>query len=95
MVAKLVAAPELMVFLHLRLLERPSVDPEERYTVSRLAIPNCYRLVIRHGYIDEVVFPQPGFTGARKGPRPHHPHKGSEKDAQTLSSGAGGAGDRE
>jgi hypothetical protein len=88
MVTKLVAAPELMVFLHLRLLERASVDPEE-YTVSRLAIPNCYRLVIRHGYIDEVGFPQPGLAGARKGPRLHHPHKGSEKDAQTLSSGAG------
>ena len=56
-VIKLVAAPEVMVLFHLRPLERPSVPMEERYTVSRLAIPNCYRLVVRHGYADEVINP--------------------------------------
>ena len=56
-ISKLVAAPEFMVFLHLRPLERPSVDPAERYSVSRLAIPNCYRLVVRHGYMDEIISP--------------------------------------
>jgi KUP system potassium uptake protein len=55
--AKLVAAPDVMVFFHLRPLEIPSVAPEERYTVSRLAIPNCYRLIVRHGYMDEVITP--------------------------------------
>ena len=44
-----------MVFFHLRPLSTPSVAPETRYTVFRTAIPNCYRLIIRHGYTDEVV----------------------------------------
>ena len=56
-VTKLTAAPEVMVFFHLRPLESPSVPPEARHTVSRLAIPNCYRLVVRYGYNDEVVTP--------------------------------------
>ncbi|KAH0534038.1 hypothetical protein FGG08_007363 [Glutinoglossum americanum] len=55
--SKLVAAPEIMVFFHLRPLEVPSVPPENRYTVSRLAIPNCYRLIVRHGFMDEVITP--------------------------------------
>lgn len=54
---KLVAAPEAMVFFHLRPLETPSVPPESRYSVSRLAIPNCYRVIVRHGYMDEVITP--------------------------------------
>jgi len=54
---KLTALPEVMVFFHLRSLETPSVPPEDRHTVSRLAIPNCYRLVVRYGYNDEVVTP--------------------------------------
>ena len=56
-ILKLVAAPEVMVLFHLRPLERPSVPVEERYTVSRLAVPNCYRLVVRHGYADQVINP--------------------------------------
>ncbi|KAH6709561.1 potassium transporter-domain-containing protein [Leptodontidium sp. MPI-SDFR-AT-0119] len=55
--SKLVAAPEVMVFFHLRPLETPSIAPEDRYTVTRVAIPNCYRLVVRHGYMDEVITP--------------------------------------
>ncbi|KAK0118864.1 hypothetical protein ONS96_011944 [Cadophora gregata f. sp. sojae] len=55
--SKLVAAPEIMVFFHLRPLETPSIAPEDRYTVTRVAIPNCYRLVVRHGYMDEVITP--------------------------------------
>jgi KUP system potassium uptake protein len=55
--AKLVAAPDVMVFFHLRPLETPSVNAEGRYTVSRLGIPNCYRLIVRHGYMDEVITP--------------------------------------
>lgn len=54
---KLIAVPDVMVFFHLRPLETPSVDPADRYTVSRLAIPNAYRLIARHGYMDEVVTP--------------------------------------
>jgi len=55
--SKLVAAPEVMVFFHLRGLETPTVAPEDRWTVTKLSIPNCYRLVARHGYADEVVTP--------------------------------------
>ena len=54
---KLTALPEVMVLFHLRPLESPSVPPEERFTFSRLAIPNCYRLVVRYGFNDEVVTP--------------------------------------
>lgn len=54
---KLNALPEVMVFFHLRPLEVPSVPLEERHTVTRLAIPNCYRLVVRYGFNDEVVTP--------------------------------------
>ncbi|OAL45010.1 potassium transporter [Pyrenochaeta sp. DS3sAY3a] len=56
-IRKLTTAPEVIVFFHLRPLEKPSVNPEDRYSVSRLAIPNCYRLVVRHGYTDEVITP--------------------------------------
>ncbi|KAK5084279.1 hypothetical protein LTR05_005355 [Lithohypha guttulata] len=54
---KLTALPEIMVFFHLRALESPSVAFEDRYTISRLSIPHCYRLVVRYGYNDEVVTP--------------------------------------
>lgn len=56
-VLKLTAMPEVSVFFHLRPLETPSVAPEQRHTVSRLAIPNCYRLVVRYGYNDEIISP--------------------------------------
>lgn len=56
-VRKLVSTPEIMVFFHLRPLETPTVPPERRYHVSRLAIPNCYRLIARHGFMDEVISP--------------------------------------
>lgn len=54
---KLTAIPEVTVFFHLRPLEVPSVAPEDRHSVSRLAIPNCYRLVVRYGFNDEVINP--------------------------------------
>lgn len=56
-VLKLTAMPEVIVFFHLRPLESPLVAPENRYTVSRLVIPNCYRLVVRYGYNDEIITP--------------------------------------
>lgn len=52
---KITALPEVMVLYHLRPLERPSVPPEERYSITRLSIPNCYRLVCRYGYNDTVM----------------------------------------
>ena len=54
-ILKLTAAPEVSIFLHLRPLETPHVEPQDRHTISRLAIPNCYRLVVRHGYNDVIV----------------------------------------
>lgn len=56
-IRKLVTAPEVIVFFHLRPLEIPTVAPDQRYYVTRLAVPNCYRLVVRHGYMDEVITP--------------------------------------
>ncbi|KAF7455617.1 Kup K+ transporter [Pyrenophora tritici-repentis] len=56
-IRKLVTVPEVIVFFHLRPLEVPFVEPENRYSVSRLAVPHCYRLVVRHGYMDEVITP--------------------------------------
>ncbi|RFU27868.1 hypothetical protein B7463_g8467, partial [Scytalidium lignicola] len=56
-VSKLVAAPEITVFFHLRPLETPTIPLKERYTISRLGIPNCYRLIIRHGYMDVIITP--------------------------------------
>ena len=62
------AAPEVIVFFHLRPVHMPTIPPEERYTIARcftsksgsdekerLAMPNCFRLIIRHGYMDVVV----------------------------------------
>lgn len=56
-IRKLATVPEVVVFFHLRPLEMPSVALENRYHVSRLAIPHCYRVVVRHGYMDEVITP--------------------------------------
>ncbi|KAL5340418.1 potassium transporter-domain-containing protein [Aspergillus crustosus] len=52
---KLTVLPEVIVLLHLRPLEVPSIPDEERFTASRLAIPNAYRLVVRYGYNDEII----------------------------------------
>jgi KUP system potassium uptake protein len=56
-VLKLTAIPEVSIFFHLRPLETPSISPDDRFTVSRLAIPNCYRVVVRFGYNDIIVTP--------------------------------------
>ncbi|PWY71756.1 potassium transporter 5 [Aspergillus heteromorphus CBS 117.55] len=56
-VLKLTAVFEVMIFFHLRPIEVPSVPLEERYAVSKLAVPNCYRLVVRYGYNDEIISP--------------------------------------
>ena len=52
--SKFTATPEVMVFFHLRPLSMPSVAPEERYEIIRTGIPNCYRMIIRHGYMEEI-----------------------------------------
>lgn len=61
---KFLAATDVIVFFHLRPLPLPTVPPEDRYTVARCftsseggsaGTPNCFRIVIRHGYTDEVI----------------------------------------
>ncbi|KAJ9133300.1 Potassium transporter 5 [Pleurostoma richardsiae] len=60
-VSKFVAVTDVVVFFHLHPVETPSVPDGERYIVSRIgAIPGCYRLVIRHGFMDEVISPDLG-----------------------------------
>lgn len=56
--SKFVAVTDVMVFFHLHPVEAPSVPDDERYSVSRFtAIPGCYRLVVKHGFMDEVISP--------------------------------------
>ncbi|KAH8204388.1 hypothetical protein TruAng_001439 [Truncatella angustata] len=57
-VSKFGALPDAIVFFHLHPVEAPTVPDNERYSVSRLgSIPGCYRLVVSHGYMDEVISP--------------------------------------
>ena len=65
------AAPDIIVFFHLRAMPVPAATAEERYTITRCfagalgnkktAIPNMYRLTIRHGYTDVVITPDLGI----------------------------------
>ncbi|KAI9879718.1 MAG: hypothetical protein M1830_007503 [Pleopsidium flavum] len=52
---KFLATPSVTIFFHLRPLSTPSVPLADRYTIARTVIPNCFRLTVRHGYMDEVV----------------------------------------
>jgi KUP system potassium uptake protein len=57
-VAKLEAVPDVSVFFHLHPVEVPTVPDNERFHISRFpTVPGCYRLVARHGFMDEVVSP--------------------------------------
>lgn len=57
-VTKFGTIPDAMVFFHLHPVEEPSVPASLRFAVSRIpAVPGCYRLVIRHGFMDEVMTP--------------------------------------
>ncbi|OLN93258.1 Potassium transporter 5 [Colletotrichum chlorophyti] len=59
--SKLGALPDVSVFFHLHPVEVPTVADADRYHISRFAnIPGCYRLVVRHGFMDEVVSPDLG-----------------------------------
>ncbi|KAF7593118.1 hypothetical protein BBP40_011997 [Aspergillus hancockii] len=62
LVASIYNNPAVIIFFHLRPIETPSVPADDRYTVSRLAIPNCYRLVVRYGYNDEIITPNLAHT---------------------------------
>ncbi|KAI9727857.1 MAG: hypothetical protein M1834_007903 [Cirrosporium novae-zelandiae] len=56
-VTKLLSIPSKVIFFHLRPIPQPSVPPDERYTVTRTRIPDCYRFVIRYGYTDQIISP--------------------------------------
>ncbi|KAI0515225.1 potassium uptake protein [Xylaria bambusicola] len=57
-VTKFGAVPEVMIFFHLHPVEIPTVPSTERYIITRLgAVPGCYRLAVRHGFMDEVITP--------------------------------------
>ena len=89
-VSKLSALPCVSVFFHLHPVETPSVPDEERYHITRFAsIPGCYRLVIRHGFMDEVVSPDLGVLIYEKvrhfvmRPTAAKPTASSEEEATT------------
>lgn len=47
-----------MVFFHLHPIETPTIPTSERYVTTKIpAIPGCYRLIVRHGFMDEVITP--------------------------------------
>jgi KUP system potassium uptake protein len=57
-VSKFVAVTDVSVFFHLHPVEAPSVADDERFVVLRFReVPGCYRLVVRHGFMDEVISP--------------------------------------
>ena len=57
-IGKLVSTPQVIVFFHMRPLEYPTVPPDDRFVVSKIRyIPNCYRVVLRYGFMDEVITP--------------------------------------
>ncbi|EJT71750.1 potassium uptake protein [Gaeumannomyces tritici R3-111a-1] len=57
-VTKFVAVPEVAVFFHLHPVDAPTVDGADRYLVQRFReIPGCYRLIVKHGFMDEVITP--------------------------------------
>jgi KUP system potassium uptake protein len=55
-IQKLVSMPQVIVFFHMRPLEYPTIPAEERFVVSRIRfLPNTYRIVVRHGFMDQVI----------------------------------------
>ncbi|KAH7376757.1 potassium transporter-domain-containing protein [Plectosphaerella cucumerina] len=60
-IQKFKARPEVVVFFHMRVLSLPYVPPSERYVITRVReMPSCYRLTLRHGYMDDVLTPNLG-----------------------------------
>lgn len=52
---KFEARADVEVFLHFRSLNIPHIAEEDKFSVTRTSLPNCYRMIIRHGYNDVVV----------------------------------------
>lgn len=57
-ITKFAARPAIVIFFHMRPLPRPYVTDGEQYMVMRMAgLPTCYRVTLRHGYMDVVMQP--------------------------------------
>lgn len=64
-VRKFASRPAVVIFFHMRPLPVASISLAERYVVtrvgsnaqSRAVLPNCYSVVLRHGYADDVLHP--------------------------------------
>ena len=67
---KFQATPAVAVFFHIRPITNPTVEPEDRFTISRCfpdhnahpLVRNFFRVTLRHGYTDEVVTPNLGLV---------------------------------
>ncbi|KAF4463262.1 potassium uptake [Fusarium albosuccineum] len=58
-IRKFQTRPQVIVFFHMRPLCQPTVPYDQRFVISRVTtkIPSCYRIVLRHGYMDDVLTP--------------------------------------
>lgn len=54
-VRKFEASPAVSIFFHMRHLPTPSIPEAHRYIINRTSIPSCYRVVVRSGYMDDVI----------------------------------------
>jgi KUP system potassium uptake protein len=59
-IRKFSARPQIIIFFHMRPISTPSIPESERYIIQRTAIPGCYRITARHGYMDGIVKPELG-----------------------------------
>ena len=56
-VTKFAVRPAVVVFFHMRPLPVPSIQ-HDRYIITRVAgMAGCYNVVLRHGYMDDVLHP--------------------------------------
>ncbi|KAM0241982.1 hypothetical protein ACHAPO_001683 [Fusarium lateritium] len=58
-IRKFQTRPQVIVFFHMRSLCQPTVPSDQRFVISRVTtkIPSCYRIVLRHGYMDDILTP--------------------------------------
>lgn len=51
---KFEAQHEVTIFFNLRHITAPHVADDERYSISRIGVPNTFRIVTRQGYMDYI-----------------------------------------
>ncbi|KAK7426939.1 hypothetical protein QQZ08_006531 [Neonectria magnoliae] len=58
-IRKFQTRPQVIVFFHMRSLSQPTVPAGQRFVIARVTskIPSCYRIALRHGYMDDVLTP--------------------------------------